>query len=146
MTAGGAGARSSAPPHAAGDAAAVSFATSSTTPVAVPGLDGHAFVDITARSDHTCALKAAGEVFCWGCNNRGQLGLEAPGMPRGWVERSAGQVFTRVFAGGEFTCGIADVGSDTGQAYCWGEDGIDHGIGAAVYNTYLPPVWVAATR
>lgn len=44
-------------------------------PLAVAG--GHQFVSIAAGSTHTCALKANGEVWCWGVGTEGQLGQRA---------------------------------------------------------------------
>lgn len=44
-----------------------------TEPVAVAGL-GPGVRDIAPGASHSCAIDAAGDVFCWGRNNRGQLG------------------------------------------------------------------------
>jgi alpha-tubulin suppressor-like RCC1 family protein len=46
--------------------------TCSTVPIAVLG--GLVFRDLDAGSQHTCAVTTAGDVFCWGANERGQLG------------------------------------------------------------------------
>ncbi|OQS00547.1 transcription factor [Achlya hypogyna] len=44
-------------------------------PTAVPGLDGHAWTGLVCGENHSMALTAKGEVFTWGKNDRGQLGL-----------------------------------------------------------------------
>ena len=41
-------------------------------------LDGPV-IDVAAGLQHTCALSATGEVYCWGANDRGQLGI-GPGF------------------------------------------------------------------
>ncbi len=45
-------------------------------PVAVDGLDGKV-IAVTGGGGHTCAIMGAGEVFCWGFNENGQLGNQA---------------------------------------------------------------------
>ncbi len=46
---------------------------SSTTPVDVAGLTNDVAA-VSAGSDYTCALTKAGEIRCWGLNNRSELG------------------------------------------------------------------------
>jgi alpha-tubulin suppressor-like RCC1 family protein len=65
---------------------------------------------------HTCGVTTAGEAYCWGTGEKGQLGN---GSTEGqWVPTpvSGGLRFTRVSAGGEHTCGV----TTAGEAYCWG--------------------------
>ena len=33
------------------------------------------WIDIAAGDDHTCAMNVARNVYCWGQNSQGQLGL-----------------------------------------------------------------------
>ncbi|XP_077870271.1 putative E3 ubiquitin-protein ligase HERC1 [Saccoglossus kowalevskii] len=44
-------------------------------PQQVPGLSGYYVDDITVGSEHTLALTSSGDVFAWGSNGDGQLGL-----------------------------------------------------------------------
>ena len=86
------------------------------TPTPVVGL-GSDVVEIAAGYDHTCALKTAGALVCWGYNNWGQLGdgtttsratpIAVPGM--------AGAVAT-IGAGAYHTCVL----TTGGGAQCWG--------------------------
>lgn len=52
-------------------------------PVVVVGIDGDQVVDLAVAGVHACALMASGEVFCWGQNSLGELGLgsAAPNTP-----------------------------------------------------------------
>jgi alpha-tubulin suppressor-like RCC1 family protein len=46
--------------------------TGSPTPVIVLGLSDA--IAVSADGVHTCALRATGEVLCWGAGDRGQTG------------------------------------------------------------------------
>ncbi len=87
---------------------------------------GSSFVSLMASSYHTCGLASDGKAYCWGYDNKGQLGENADGdnlaenIPV-LVDTSAltaGSQFVGFSAGYEHTCGLA---SD-GKAYCWGRD------------------------
>ena len=81
-----------------------------------PALD---IVDLQSGIKHTCALTAGGRVFCWGLNDKGQLGdgsNENRNTPV-WVEGIAG-VVEEISAGAKFTC--AKTTAD--RIFCWGEN------------------------
>lgn len=66
---------------------------------------------------HTCALTDAGEVYCWGVNNHGQLGDGTKTIRNSPVKIDSTLAFVSISAGmGFHTCGVAK----NGQAYCWG--------------------------
>ena len=73
------------------------------------------------RIGHTCGLTNTGVAFCWGDNERGQLGggnsdVAAHPTPNMVV---GGLSFTSLSAGlGRHTCGI----TTSGAGYCWGEN------------------------
>lgn len=76
------------------------------------------FAQVDAGQNHTCALTASGEAYCWGYGQLGQLGdgtRENSGAP---VRVAGGYRFRMISAGGEHSCGIT-----TGDlAYCWGNN------------------------
>jgi alpha-tubulin suppressor-like RCC1 family protein len=90
-------------------------------PVAFPFPSGaQTIVSVTSGRTHSCALTEAGRVYCWGSNDRGQLGI---GRHGGSVARPApvvgGPAVVRTIAAGwDFTCAI---GSDD-DAWCWGSN------------------------
>jgi hypothetical protein len=49
------------------------------TPVLVPG--GHRFRSLSV-GDATCGITLGGELYCWGENGRGQLGIGRPDLER----------------------------------------------------------------
>jgi alpha-tubulin suppressor-like RCC1 family protein len=70
---------------------------------------------------HTCALTDLGAAYCWGDNERGQLGTGTSDLdPHSLPEPvSGGLVFKGLTAGlGSHSCALTDLGA----AYCWGEN------------------------
>jgi hypothetical protein len=43
-----------------------------------PVVGGHSFTQVAVGGGHTCGLTGSGAAYCWGLNNRGQLGAVAP--------------------------------------------------------------------
>ena len=93
--------------------------TTAGPPIAMPTPDP--ISRITTGDDHTCAITAAGEAYCWGWNLLGQLGVGdtlnrlAPTK----VNLPAGVKLVEISTGGAHTCGVAD----DGRALCWGSNG-----------------------
>lgn len=94
---------------------------------------------IAAGGRHSCAL-ASGKVYCWGANEKGQLGdgdLEARDTPAPIV----GDLdFTQITTGTAHTCGIVR----GGEAYCWGS-GERGQLGDATTTSRSAPVRVAGS-
>lgn len=71
---------------------------------------------ITTGSAHACARKLDGAVYCWGANDRGQLG-DGTTVDRVVPTPVAGTTtFASLALGGAHTCGLTPDGS----GWCWG--------------------------
>ena len=98
-------------------------------------------IDIDAGQDHTCAVGHDGDVYCWGSNSDGQLGIgttvssSLPSM----AQLPAGVRALSVSAGSSHTC----ITTQSGDVYCWG-NGADSQTGeslVAVPNAVFTESW-----
>lgn len=83
---------------------------------AVPSL-GEPVTQVSAGTDHACAVTAAGNVFCWGANDVGQLGNGQTAASFTPSRVALPVAATAVACGGSHSCALAD-----GGLYCWGEN------------------------
>jgi len=77
---------------------------------------------ISAGTGHSCGLDVSGNAYCWGWNDRGQLGngsRDNSSAPVA-VQMPSGVTFVSVSGGGEFTVAL----DATGRAYAWGANGV----------------------
>lgn len=81
------------------------------TPQRVPDLVARA----AGLSLHTCVIDVEGQLFCFGPNESGQLGVGDLAMHLS-PERVEGRGWIDVSAGSDFTCGVRQ----RGALYCWG--------------------------
>lgn len=82
---------------------------------------GDAWVQVSTGLGHTCATKQDRSLWCWGGNQRGQLGNPSIAMVEGSVSGEPVAVsgeWLSVAAGEEHTCGVRSDGS----LWCWGDD------------------------
>jgi cysteine-rich repeat protein len=92
--------------------------TSRLEPVAVQMPASTSFLRIAGGYNHTCALDATGNTWCWGAGANGQLGrgsTAASPVPVA-VTMPPGVTFSAISAGDYHTCAL----TATGVAYCWG--------------------------
>jgi alpha-tubulin suppressor-like RCC1 family protein len=98
------------------------------------------FDTLSSGFGHTCAL-SGGRAFCWGRNDRGQLGSSRAADGCDGVACNVSPIrvtgvdaFTQISAGGDHTCGIA-----AGVAYCWGSNAYGQlGVGDATPSSARP--------
>ncbi|HET7240558.1 MAG TPA: hypothetical protein VFI77_05330, partial [Gemmatimonadales bacterium] len=88
-----------------------------TVPAAVLG--GHTFTSVAAGQATACGLTAAGEAWCWGSNEFGNLGLgtQDSGPHSTPVHTAPGLTFAVIAPAYSRTCGL----TTGGVVQCWGE-------------------------
>lgn len=75
-----------------------------------------AVIDASAGVNHTCAVMDDGVAYCWGLNDKGQLGV-GDYSPRMEPTRVSGDLrFAAIAAGDKHTCAL----TTDGVAWCWG--------------------------
>ena len=90
-------------------------------------------IDISTFNNHTCAVRASGEVVCWGNNYAGQLGIGRSDESRAGhsVPETVLEIDNAiaVAVGDRWSCALLEIG----QVACWGHNrygilGIDPAI------------------
>jgi alpha-tubulin suppressor-like RCC1 family protein len=106
----------------------------SNVPVAVTGLPDGAVSHVSAGRSFSCAV-ASGELFCFGSNAVGRLGVgtavEGSDVPVRVPAFASG--VTHVFAGGDHACAIV-----AGEAWCWGHNDGPGALGAGITDDSSP--------
>ena len=114
--------------------------TSSTTPVAVIGIDGTTVqaTAIAAGYLHTCALLADSSVQCWGDNQKGQLGNGTTSQSNIPVTVTGISSATKIAAAGFRSCALLPSGS----VQCWGDNSFGQ-LGNGTTTQSTTPVTVS---
>jgi len=91
----------------------------SPAPVVIPLLGlAPSRVTVAAGGLHSCMLNADGRAFCWGGNDRGQLGAGSANSVATPLAVAGDVRFTAIATGLSHSCAIARGGG----AWCWGEN------------------------
>ena len=77
-----------------------------------------ALKQVTAGSQHTCAIDSVGAAWCWGDNDRGQLGDGTRDDRLLATRVTGGHTFVAIGAGVQHTCGVTAAGA----VLCWGDN------------------------
>ncbi len=96
---------------------------------------------IAAGGMHTCALGASGEAYCWGGNDRGQLGTGETERRPTPTRVGGGLGFASLSGGVLHTCAL----TGGGAAYCWGSNDAGQ-LGDGSSRPRTGPVRVAGRR
>lgn len=122
--------------------------TDSMTPVKVVrqsypgGIGSHKITDIASGAYFNCAIIDTGEVYCWGYNNKGQLGngTTTDSSVPVKVIGIDGKVVTQVGTANSTACAITTIG----DMYCWGADAVGQlGDGGTVGGYATSPILIA---
>jgi alpha-tubulin suppressor-like RCC1 family protein len=115
---------------------------SASQPVAALGALGIT-VRVAAGNTHTCSVNSAGETYCWGGNENGQLGDGTTTPRTSGVLVQTDARFTSITTGLLHTCAIQADGAWNGATYCWGSNGSGR-LGTGTLTQLTRPVRVVA--
>ena len=94
------------------------------------------------QNQYTCGVTPEYRAYCWGWNDRGQLGDGTKGTARLIPVAVATTLrFRQVSAGASHTCAV----TPDNRAYCWGSNAIG-ALGDGTTNDHYSPVAVAGGR
>lgn len=95
-------------------------------------------VAVSSEGSHSCAVTTAGQGYCWGWNDFGQLGDSTGARRLVPTPIAAGTMtWTEITTGLNHSCGVAA----DGLAYCWGENTQGQlGDGSGQHQNWPSPV------
>jgi alpha-tubulin suppressor-like RCC1 family protein len=94
------------------------------------------FAQMTGGDFTSCALTPAGQAWCWGYNDFGQLGDNTDIGRKTPVAVQQGETsFVQISAGGYFACAL----TAAGQGWCWGYNGMGNlGNNSGLWRSLTP--------
>jgi alpha-tubulin suppressor-like RCC1 family protein len=92
------------------------------------------WIAVTGGGAHTCGIRGAGTLWCWGANGSGQLGDGSAALRLTPVP-VVGADWTHVSAGGSHTCALRA----SGTLWCWGNNTFGQ-LGDGTYIASFVPV------
>jgi alpha-tubulin suppressor-like RCC1 family protein len=94
--------------------------TERTTPTRVLTPGGVTFVSLETGGPTACGLTGGGAIYCWGRNDRGQVGdgTNTQRLTPVLVQAPSGVTFSGLSVGADYACALAA----SGPAYCWGNN------------------------
>jgi alpha-tubulin suppressor-like RCC1 family protein len=107
-----------------------------------------AFVQVSAGTFHTCGVTRDGLAYCWGGNDKGQLGNGTSRINVGYTSPVAvigGHHFRHVTTGYEHSCGV----TVEDRVYCWGQNffgQLGNGTSGSDHFQFETPTLVAGGR
>lgn len=114
--------------------------TSSSSDSAFDGGGGTQVTQLAAGGGHTCAIKTDGTLWCWGTNDRGQLGSDLGNDHHTPIQiAEIGTAAKQVSAGYNFSCAL----KTDGTVWCWGAGNIGQ-LGDGLGTDSTAPVQVTA--
>ncbi|HEX6599895.1 MAG TPA: protein kinase [Gemmatimonadaceae bacterium] len=87
------------------------------TPAPAP-VAANSRVRVSVGGSHSCLLAEDGRTFCWGGNERGQLGTDNVSRQSAPLAPVSGARFAAIASGMSHSCAI----TADGEAYCWGDN------------------------
>jgi predicted Ser/Thr protein kinase len=119
----------------------IATSPTATSAVASPPAAARTNVRVVVGGRHSCLLAEDGRAWCWGGNDRGQLGTASNARLTAPLTAVSGERFTALASGMSHSCGITP-GGDT---WCWGDN--DSGqLGDGTTSSRESPVRVASRR
>ncbi len=95
---------------------AVGHGRADTVDVPTPVSGDLVFQHISAGRHHTCGVTRSGDMYCWGANSSGQLGVS--GLVQSLTPVFVGSGYTNVSVAIGYSCGLRAGGS----VHCWGSN------------------------
>lgn len=89
----------------------MSFVGSGTAQASTPQ-----WLSVSAGNEHTCAIATNHALYCWGYNDKGQLGLGDTDSRDTPKKVGTSTNWTSVTTGYQHTCAL----NSSGSLYCWG--------------------------